>query len=548
MKSTVPGADLDVRHLDLADLASVAAFAATFASGEGGAPEAIDLLVNNAGVMALPERRETADRFEMQFGGNVLGHFALTARLLPHGPRRAPGSGSGAGAVPGGVASASIAHRKGQLDFDDLQSDRAYDPWTAYRQSKLADLVLALEMQRRLTDSGADAISVAAHPGLSSTNLATDMMRGSPIRAALAGPLMRLIAMPAWKGALPTLVAAASPTVRPADYVGPDGFQEIRGTPTRAAIAPHAHGRGDGPTPLARVRGVDGALRCYREPLPPEAPPPVLLTSGGAQRTPEASGVGGSAAGGRRPEDAPEALGVHRDDPHAEGGARLGRGVARRALAAGRGRRAGRPPLRARLDLVGDAPLPVPSGGDPHRARRVRPGVEAGGVAAARGRRERIPTGGAPPQDPSSARRRRHGSRGRLRACRRGRGGSGARGGGTPGARRRAPPRTAGRGHGKGRGRRPSKRGGRYRRCGARGRSHPPGRAEFRPLGAYGRASGVCTQRYARGLWRPAALPHEAARSPTASVGRLSRTPLARPCPTLPPPTKASAFFISAAR
>ena len=256
IKSTVPGASLEILHLDLADLSSVAAFAGAFASGgdgdstsgpapaplrpgqAGGAARGLDLLINNAGVMALPARRETADGFEMQFGTNVLGHFALTARLLPHvlaAPRRA-------GEPPEArvVWLSSLAHQSGRLDLDDLQSEHAYDPWTAYRQSKLADLVLALEMQRRLTDSGADAISLAAHPGLSSTNLATDMMRGSPVRAALVGPLMRLIAMPAWKGALPTLVAAASPTVRPADYVGPDGFREIRGTPTRAAIAPQA--------------------------------------------------------------------------------------------------------------------------------------------------------------------------------------------------------------------------------------------------------------------------------------------------------------------
>ncbi|OZC01616.1 oxidoreductase [Rubricoccus marinus] len=238
IKSTVPGADVEVRHLDLADLASVEAFAATFTAtstapeGPGdGLKQRVDLLVNNAGVMALPERRETADGFEMQFGTNVLGHFALTARLLPH-LLMPPAARV--------VWLSSIAHREGRIHFDDLNSEARYDPWTAYRQSKLADLMLALEMQRRLTDTGADAISVAAHPGISATNLATDMMSGSPIRAMLMGPLINLVAMPPWRGALPTLAAAASPTVQPADYIGPDGFREMRGTPTRAEIMPQA--------------------------------------------------------------------------------------------------------------------------------------------------------------------------------------------------------------------------------------------------------------------------------------------------------------------
>ena len=231
IKSTVPGAELETLHLDLADLESVAAFADAFASGGTENARPLDLLVNNAGVMALPERRETEQGFEMQLGVNVLGHFALTARLLPH-LLAAPEART--------VWVSSIAHKDGQIRFDDLQSERAYDPWKAYQQSKLADLMLALEMQRRLTDSGADAISVAAHPGVSATELTEDMMEGKPVRrflfSALAGPFV----MPAWKGALPSLVAAVSPTVQPADYVGPDGWREMRGDPARAEIAPQA--------------------------------------------------------------------------------------------------------------------------------------------------------------------------------------------------------------------------------------------------------------------------------------------------------------------
>ena len=228
VRRSLPGADIEVRRLDLADLASVHAFAGTFADGEP-----VDLLVNNAGVMALPERRETADGFEMQFGTNVLGHFALTGRLLPH-LLAAPAARV--------VWLSSIAHRDGRLDFDDLQGRRSYDPWTAYRQSKLADLVLSIEMQRRLTAAGEDAVSLAAHPGIAATELTEDMMEATPVRAALAGPVVRLLAMPAWRGALPTLVAAAGHDRQPGGYVGPDGWREMRGDPAPAEVAPHALG------------------------------------------------------------------------------------------------------------------------------------------------------------------------------------------------------------------------------------------------------------------------------------------------------------------
>ncbi len=238
IRSSVPGANVEVRHLDLADLDSVARFAATFtahstapeahageASGDG-LRQRVDLLVNNAGVMAPPTRGTTAQGFETQFGVNVLGHFALTARLLPHllMPPQARV-----------VWVSSIAHKQGRIDFDNLQGERAYNPWTAYQQSKLADLMLAIEMQRRLTDSGADAISVAAHPGVSNTELSDDVIGDSALKRAIAGLVLPLLTMPAWKGALPTLVAASSATVDPADYIGPTGFREMRGTPGRAS-------------------------------------------------------------------------------------------------------------------------------------------------------------------------------------------------------------------------------------------------------------------------------------------------------------------------
>ena len=223
VRRSVPGADLDVRQLDLARLDSVREFAETFSDDD-----AIDVLVNNAGVMAVPERRETADGFELQFGVNVLGHFALTARLLPR-VRAAE-----AGRV---VWIASMAHRRGRIALDDLNAERSYSPWGAYSQSKLADLMLARELDRRLSG---DTMSVAAHPGLSATELTEDMMAGSTIKTVVTDAVMSVIAMPAWKGALPTLVAATSPDVTGGAYVGPQGFREMAGWPGPAALAPQA--------------------------------------------------------------------------------------------------------------------------------------------------------------------------------------------------------------------------------------------------------------------------------------------------------------------
>ena len=225
VRRSLPGAALDVRQLDLADLDSVHAFADSFED----AP--VDLLVNNAGVMALPQRKETADGFEMQLGTNVLGHFALTGSLLPN---------LLAGSASRVVWLSSIAHREGRIDFDDLQSRRGYDPWTAYQQSKLADLMLSIEMQRRLAECGASLVSVAAHPGIASTELTEDMMEGRRLMSMVAGPLIGLFAMPSWRGALPTLVAAASRDTEPGGYVGPNGFREMRGDPAPAEIMPRA--------------------------------------------------------------------------------------------------------------------------------------------------------------------------------------------------------------------------------------------------------------------------------------------------------------------
>jgi NAD(P)-dependent dehydrogenase (short-subunit alcohol dehydrogenase family) len=200
----------EVRRLDLTDLASVRAFADGW-SGD------IDLLVNNAGIMAVPEGR-TTDGFELQIGTNHLGHFALTNLLLPHVTDRV-------------VTVASGAHRLGRIDLADLNWEtRSYDSWRAYGQSKLANLLFTLELQRRLHDSGSDVRAVAAHPGYSATHL-----QGNTA-SRIWGPIMavgnRLLAQSDEMGALPTLYAATAPDVPGGGYVGPDGIGEMRGHPT----------------------------------------------------------------------------------------------------------------------------------------------------------------------------------------------------------------------------------------------------------------------------------------------------------------------------
>jgi NAD(P)-dependent dehydrogenase (short-subunit alcohol dehydrogenase family) len=206
--ATMPG-DVSVRELDLADLASVRAFAA--ATGP------FDVLVNNAGVMATPLRR-TADGFESQFGTNFLGHFALTVQLLPVLADRV-------------VTVASNAHRWGRIDLDDLNwQRRRYRRWLAYGQSKLADLMFAYELQRRLHAAGSTLRSVAAHPGYA----ATELQSGAGARAERVMTLgNRLIAQSAERGALPMLYAATMPDVRGGEYWGPDGAAELVGHPTR---------------------------------------------------------------------------------------------------------------------------------------------------------------------------------------------------------------------------------------------------------------------------------------------------------------------------
>ncbi len=222
----IPGSPASFEWLDLASLASVASFAARVSE----TLPALDMLINNAGVMALPSRQVTEDGFEMQFGVNYLGHFALTAQLLPL-LRTA--------AAPRTVQLSSIAHRTGKIDFADLQSARKYVPWTAYNQSKLAMLIFAFELQRRSDANGWNLLSVAAHPGVSVTELMANGPGTTTIVGRLGAFAVSIIGQSAAAGALPTLLAATAP-VTPGGYYGPTGFQELRGAPGIAVAKPQA--------------------------------------------------------------------------------------------------------------------------------------------------------------------------------------------------------------------------------------------------------------------------------------------------------------------
>ncbi len=235
MLQQVPVARLAVTALDLADLASVRAFADTAAQ------EPLDLLVNNAGVMAIPQRR-TADGFEMQFGTNHLGHFALTGLLLP-----ALLKGSLTGGPPRVVTLSSMIHRRGRLDRQDLMAERSYSPWRAYGQSKLANLLFMRELQRRADAACVPLLSLGAHPGFAATNLqfAGPRMRRSRLREWVARLGNVVLAQPAAHGAWPTLRAATDPDAAGGDYYGPGGLAEQRGHPVRVGMSAQARDDAD---------------------------------------------------------------------------------------------------------------------------------------------------------------------------------------------------------------------------------------------------------------------------------------------------------------
>lgn len=230
-----PGTRSELQILDLASLGSVR----EFAQNELARQRPIHVLVNNAGVMAPPRRRETVDGFELQFGTNVLGHFLLTALLMPALEQAAADSAE----RPRIVTIASIAHKRGRLDFEDLQSTRSYSPMRAYQQSKLADLMVAFELDRRLRAKGSRVMSLAAHPGVAETNLFRNGDYNAVERAlrVLVGKFIAVTLNSGDAGALPTLYAATSPNVRDGGYYGPKGLFEARGSRVgEADVATHA--------------------------------------------------------------------------------------------------------------------------------------------------------------------------------------------------------------------------------------------------------------------------------------------------------------------
>ena len=217
--------------LDLANLKQVSAFCDKLLKED----RAIDLLVNNAGVMALPTRQTTADGFEMQFGTNHLGHFALTAQLLPLLMR---------GREPRVINVSSGAHRPGRIDFSDLQEEKNYSPIKAYMQSKLANMLFTLELQKQSDANGWGLLVAGAHPGYSRTDLIAsgpEVNGKMPFFMGLMRSLMEpSMSQSAAQGALPQIYAATACDVKANSYWGPDGFMEMKGAPAPAVIASQA--------------------------------------------------------------------------------------------------------------------------------------------------------------------------------------------------------------------------------------------------------------------------------------------------------------------
>ncbi len=224
--------DLEVMELDLSDLESVKSFSEEFKQKY----DSLDILCNNAGLMALP-RRETEHGFEMQLGVNHLGHFALTAHLIDL-------IVEASGRV---VNQSSMAHEDGEIDFDDLMSEDDYSKWGAYGQSKLANLLFTYELNRRLEDKDIDVESVACHPGISDTNLFKigPKMEHSKIKLYLGQMISKIFGQSPSKGCLPMLYAATSEQIQGGEYIGPDGFKQARGYPEKQGSSEASHNEDD---------------------------------------------------------------------------------------------------------------------------------------------------------------------------------------------------------------------------------------------------------------------------------------------------------------
>lgn len=226
LQAAIPRARASFELLDLASLGSVAAFGARMRA----AHERIDLLINNAGVMTPPIRRETSNGFELQFGTNYLGHFALTAHLLPLLRQ---------GRDPRVVSLGSVAARQGVINFDDLNAEKDYKPMPVYSQSKLACVMFATELQRRSAAGGWGVTSIAAHPGVSRTDLLINAPGPWDI-SRLVRITLPFLFQPVAQGALPVLYAATAPEAQPGGYYGAGQMGETRGHPAPARMPPPA--------------------------------------------------------------------------------------------------------------------------------------------------------------------------------------------------------------------------------------------------------------------------------------------------------------------
>ncbi|ALB45207.1 oxidoreductase [Clostridium beijerinckii] len=227
IKKINPNGNIRFEKLDLADLASIEAFGERMKSKR----KSLDILINNAAVMAPPKRLVTKDGFELQMGTNYFGHFALTAQMLPLLKK---------GDKPRVITLSSLAHTAGIIDFGDLQSEHNYKPMVTYGQSKLACLMFAFELQRRSDAAGWGITSMSTHPGISRTELIPNGAgKNSPtgIVRRLMGPFLF---QPASHGAWPSLYAATAENVKGGTYYGPSKMKEMRGYPTIAKIAPQA--------------------------------------------------------------------------------------------------------------------------------------------------------------------------------------------------------------------------------------------------------------------------------------------------------------------
>lgn len=225
-----PQAQVAIVPLDMASLASIRGFAGDFVSSGN----RLDVLVNNAGVMALPKREQTTDGFERQFGTNHLGHFALTGLLMPALLRAE---------TPRVVTVASLAHRNGKMEWDNLQAEKSYSAWGAYNMSKLANILFARELDRRAREAHSRLVSVAVHPGVSQTNISA---HGTDLKTTIFRIFGGLFVQNDEMGALPTLYAATAPEIQGGQYIGPDGRGEMGGYPKVVQPKPQALNEADG--------------------------------------------------------------------------------------------------------------------------------------------------------------------------------------------------------------------------------------------------------------------------------------------------------------